>query len=191
MSSVLSLTRQIEAWNSRSDVVVGDVIGFKSRLKLIENTPAPPPLSSKDRASSTVFDSLHTRVSPLQSRLNPFFLRHGGPPPKALHQSGLTMGKMSVHGEPKFSEGQPRVSILCMIHSCSALVVELRCNLQWRINQRFPIDQWSNFENIIRNWRLPIEVCRASSTLLLKLRCLDSPSGRNQWGRVFVMLVHK
>ena len=31
-----------------------------------------------------------------------FFLRHGGPPPKALHQSGLTMGKMSVHGEPKF-----------------------------------------------------------------------------------------
>ena len=39
----------------------------------------------------------------------PFFLRHGGPPPKALHQSGLTMGKMSVHGEPKFSEGQPRV----------------------------------------------------------------------------------
>ena len=38
-----------------------------------------------------------------------FFLRHRGPPPKALHQSGLTMGKMSVHGEPKFSEGQPRV----------------------------------------------------------------------------------
>ena len=38
-------------------------------------------------------------------------LRHGGPPPKALHQSGLTMGKMSVHGEPKFSEGQPRVFI--------------------------------------------------------------------------------
>ena len=37
------------------------------------------------------------------------FLRHGGPPPKALHQSGLTMGKMSVHGEPKFSEVQPRV----------------------------------------------------------------------------------
>ena len=41
--------------------------------------------------------------------LGSFFLRHGGPPPKALHQSGLTMGKMSVHGEPKFSEGQPRV----------------------------------------------------------------------------------
>ena len=38
-----------------------------------------------------------------------FSLRHGGPPPKALHQSGLTMGKKSVHGEPKFSEGQPRV----------------------------------------------------------------------------------
>ena len=38
-----------------------------------------------------------------------FFLRHGGPPPKGLHQSGLTMGKVSVHGEPKFSEGQPRV----------------------------------------------------------------------------------
>ena len=37
------------------------------------------------------------------------FLSHGGPPPKALHQSGLTMGKMSVHGEPKFSKGQPRV----------------------------------------------------------------------------------
>ena len=37
------------------------------------------------------------------------FLRHGGPPPKALHQSGLTMGKVSIHGEPKFSEGQPRV----------------------------------------------------------------------------------
>ena len=37
------------------------------------------------------------------------FLRHGGPPPKALHQSVLTMGKMSVHGERKFSEGQPRV----------------------------------------------------------------------------------
>ena len=38
-----------------------------------------------------------------------FFLRHGSPLPKALHQSGLTMGKMSVHGEPKFSEGQPGV----------------------------------------------------------------------------------
>ena len=38
-----------------------------------------------------------------------FFVRHGGPPPKALYQSGLTMGKMSNHGEPKFSEGQPRV----------------------------------------------------------------------------------
>ena len=37
------------------------------------------------------------------------FLRHGGPPPKALHQSGLTMGKKGVHGELKFSEGQPRV----------------------------------------------------------------------------------
>ena len=36
-------------------------------------------------------------------------LRHGRPPLKALHQRGLTMGKMSVHGEPKFSEGQPRV----------------------------------------------------------------------------------
>ena len=46
--------------------------------------------------------------SPL-SRSGSFFLRHGGPPPKALHQSGLTMGKMSVHGEPKFCEGQPRV----------------------------------------------------------------------------------
>ena len=40
---------------------------------------------------------------------NVVLLTHGGPPPKALHQSGLTMGKMSVHGEPKFSEGQPRV----------------------------------------------------------------------------------
>ena len=29
--------------------------------------------------------------------------------PKALHQSSLIKGKMSVHGEPKFSEGQPRV----------------------------------------------------------------------------------
>ena len=38
-----------------------------------------------------------------------FFFGHGDPPPKALHQSGLTMGKMSVHGEPKFSEGHPRV----------------------------------------------------------------------------------
>ena len=36
-------------------------------------------------------------------------MRHGGPLPKALHQSGLAMGKMSVHGEPKYSEGQPRV----------------------------------------------------------------------------------
>ena len=33
------------------------------------------------------------------------FLRHGGPPPKALHQGGLTMGSVSVQGEPKFSEG--------------------------------------------------------------------------------------
>ena len=40
---------------------------------------------------------------------NLFFFWHGGPSPKALHQSGLTMGKMSVHCEPKFSEGQPRV----------------------------------------------------------------------------------
>ena len=38
-----------------------------------------------------------------------FFFRHGGPPPKALHQSCLTMGKMSIHGEPKFSKRQPRV----------------------------------------------------------------------------------
>ena len=37
------------------------------------------------------------------------FLKHGGPPLNALHQGGLTMGKTSVHGEPKFSEGQPRV----------------------------------------------------------------------------------
>ena len=49
-------------------------------------------------------------LGPGLGRATPFFfLRHGGPPPKALHQSGLTMGKMSVHGEPKFSEGQPRV----------------------------------------------------------------------------------
>ena len=38
-----------------------------------------------------------------------FFFRHGGPPPKALHQGGLSMGNVCVHGEPKFSEGQPRV----------------------------------------------------------------------------------
>ena len=31
-----------------------------------------------------------------------FFFRHGGPPPRALHQSGLTMGMSSVHGKPKF-----------------------------------------------------------------------------------------
>ena len=34
------------------------------------------------------------------------FLRHGGPPPKIIHQSGLTTGITSVHGEPKFTEGQ-------------------------------------------------------------------------------------
>ena len=33
-----------------------------------------------------------------------FFFRHGGPPSRALHQSGLTMGKGSIHGEPKFIE---------------------------------------------------------------------------------------
>ena len=32
-----------------------------------------------------------------------FFLMHGGPPPKALHQSGLTT-RRSVHGKPKFTE---------------------------------------------------------------------------------------
>ena len=53
-----------------------------------------------------VFPSVHGVSGP---ETGFFFLRHGGPPPKALHQSGLTMGKMSVHGEPKFSEGQPRV----------------------------------------------------------------------------------
>ena len=38
-----------------------------------------------------------------------FFFRHGVPPPKALHQGGLTMGNVCVHGKPQFSEGQPRV----------------------------------------------------------------------------------
>ena len=38
-----------------------------------------------------------------------FYFRHGGPPPKALHQGGLTMGNACVHGELKFSEGQPQV----------------------------------------------------------------------------------
>ena len=27
--------------------------------------------------------------------------RNGCPPPEALHQSGLTKGKTSIHGEPK------------------------------------------------------------------------------------------
>ena len=74
MSSVLSLTPQFEAWNSRLGAVEGDDIGFKSHLELIDNTPntpPPPPLPSKDGASSTAFDSLHTRVSALESRLNP------------------------------------------------------------------------------------------------------------------------
>ena len=38
-----------------------------------------------------------------------FFLGMAVPPPKALRQGGLTMGSVSVHGEPKFSEGQPLV----------------------------------------------------------------------------------
>ena len=38
-----------------------------------------------------------------------FFLRHGGPPPKAVHEGSLTLGKVSVHGEPNFSKGQPPV----------------------------------------------------------------------------------
>ena len=71
MSSVLSLTPQFEAWNSRLGAVEGDVIGFKSHLELIVNTPPLPPLPSKDGASSTAFDSLHTRVSAFESRCNP------------------------------------------------------------------------------------------------------------------------
>ena len=71
MSSVLSLTPQFESWNSHLGAVEGDVIGFKLHLELIDNTPPPPPLPSKDGASSTAFDSLHTRVSALESRLNP------------------------------------------------------------------------------------------------------------------------
>ena len=71
ISSVLSLTPQFEAWNSRLGAVEGDGIGFKSHLELIDNTPPPPPLPSKDGASSTAFDSLHTCVSALESRLNP------------------------------------------------------------------------------------------------------------------------
>ena len=50
-------------------------------------------------------DNTKVRENYFELTLFCFFLRHGGPPPKALHQSGLTMGKMSVHGEPKFSEG--------------------------------------------------------------------------------------
>ena len=71
MSSDLSLTPQFEAWSSRLGAVDGDVIGFDSRLESIDNTPLPPPLPSKDWASSTAFDSLHTRVSALEYRLNP------------------------------------------------------------------------------------------------------------------------
>ena len=37
------------------------------------------------------------------------FFRHAGPRPKALHPSYLTMGEISVHGGPKFSERQPAV----------------------------------------------------------------------------------
>ena len=72
MSSVLSLIPEFEAWHSRLGAVEGDVIGFKSQLELIDNTPPPPPLPSKDGASSTAFDSLHTRVSASEFRLNPF-----------------------------------------------------------------------------------------------------------------------
>ena len=74
MSSVLSLTPKFEAWNSRLGAIEGDVIGFKSHLELVDNTPntpPPPPLPSKEGASSTAFDSLHTRVSALEFRLNP------------------------------------------------------------------------------------------------------------------------
>ena len=71
MSSFLSLTPPFQAWNSRSGAIEGDVIGFKSHSELIDNTPPPPPLPSKDGASSTAFDSLHTRVSALESLLNP------------------------------------------------------------------------------------------------------------------------
>ena len=31
-----------------------------------------------------------------------FVFRHGGPPFKALHQGGLTMGSVSIHTEPTF-----------------------------------------------------------------------------------------
>ena len=40
-----------------------------------------------------------------------FLLGHGGPLPKTMRQSGLTMGSPCVHGEPKFSEGQLQVGI--------------------------------------------------------------------------------
>ena len=65
------LTPGFEAWDSRLGAVEGDVIGVKSHPELIDNTPPPPPLPSKDGASSTAFDSLHAHVSALESRLNP------------------------------------------------------------------------------------------------------------------------
>ena len=64
-----------------------------------ESLSVPPPPDCKHPQTGMHLGNLNT----------PFFLRHGGPLPKVLHQSGLTMGKMSVHGEPKFSEGQLRV----------------------------------------------------------------------------------
>ena len=125
MSSVLSLTPQFEAWNSCLGAVEGDVFGFKSHWEFIDNTPRPPPLSSKDGASSTALDSLHTRVSALESCLNP------------LHH-----------------------------FFCSALLVYVHCNLEWRVTRKYSFDQWSKFEKKIRKWRFFMEVCGASSRLL-------------------------
>ena len=57
-----------------------------------------------------------------------YFLRHGGPPPKALHQGGLTMGSVCVHGEPKFSEGQPRVftNLIRVENTCMSCTMGLK-----------------------------------------------------------------
>ena len=57
------------------------------------------------------------------------FLRHGGSPPDALHKSGLH-GHTTVHGKPKFTEGQLqtiRVQITAETIPCAWLWPELTC----------------------------------------------------------------
>ena len=113
MNSILSLTPQFGARNPRWGAVQGDVVGFKSSLQLIENTPPLPPLPSKDGASSTTFDSVHARVSALESRPQPLhdcFLQFTSRL-HALQSSMESHKELSIRSMQQIREINPKLEI--------------------------------------------------------------------------------